>query len=102
MPSRQNRRQREPDDTVAGDPAAMPATKTFSYAIQAPGGIRPVLTVSGPEDHRDTWIARAIAIAEQTAAADEQPMVWEMELGPAGTSIESYVLIYPEVNGIGA
>ena len=83
---------------ATGDPVAVPAARTFAYAIRADGGIRPVLTVSGSEQHRDEWIARAIAIAEKSATADEQAMVWEAEIASGGVGAASYVLVYPEVN----
>ena len=81
---------------ATGDPVAAPAARTFSYAVLTAGGVRPVLTVSGSEEHRDEWVARAIRIAEKSATAGEQVMVWEAEVGPGGVGVSSYVLIYPE------
>jgi hypothetical protein len=86
--------------TSARDSAAVPAVKTFCYAIQVAGSFRPVLTVSGSEDHRAEWIARAVAIAEEAATGDEHAMVWEAEIEPNRVGDAAYVLIYPAVNDI--
>jgi hypothetical protein len=88
---------REPDAPAAAGAAAVPA-KTFSYAIRVAGALRPVLTVSGSEEHRDTWVARAVAIAEESPAADGRVMVWEAEVGSGGVGAASYALIYPAMN----
>jgi hypothetical protein len=74
--------------------------KTFCYAIQAAGSFRPVLTVSGSEEHRPEWIARAIAIAEESATGGDHAMVWEAEIEPDRVRDAAYVLIYPAVNDI--
>jgi hypothetical protein len=97
---RKARGPREPDAPAAAGAAAVPA-KTFSYAVQVAGALRPVLTVSGSQEHRDTWVARAIAIAEASATADERVMVWEAEIGSGGVSAASYALIYPAVSDTG-
>jgi hypothetical protein len=98
--TRQYRRFRRTSET-AGDPAAVPTAKTFSYAIEVAGSVRPVLTVSGSEEHRAKWIARAIVIAEQARTGTDDPQVWEAEIGPGGADDAAFTLVHPEMTEVG-
>jgi hypothetical protein len=92
--ARNYRFQRKPE--AEGEPTRVPAVKTFSYAIEVFGCVRPVLTVSGSEDRRGEWIARAIAIAEAARTGAADPQIWEAEIGTGGVDDAEFTLIHPD------